>query len=64
MKSTALLLAVLAGSLAVTAAEARPAHHRRFAQHRGHGQVTFPITAGSSDVRINAVGEVIPPPEK
>ena len=46
--------------VAATPAGARPLHRRAAVHARGgRGEATFPITAGSSRVRINAVGEVI-----
>lgn len=66
MKAMMLVLVVTGaactGFLACDApAGARPLHHRAAAHHHrgGRGEATFPITAGSSQVKINAVGEVI-----
>ncbi len=52
---------VAAGLVALAGpALARPLHHRA-GHHRGGSAQGLPITTGPSDVRINAVGEVIAP---
>lgn len=54
------LAATACATVLASPAGAQALHRRASTPHRGgRGEATFPITAGSSRVRINAVGEVI-----